>query len=44
MATHSQSKLQAFIQANEGCSDPETVRAVKQAKKTLKISRDEEQE
>jgi hypothetical protein len=41
--TDSRTQLEEFIQANEYATDPETVKAVKRAKRLLTLSYDEEQ-
>jgi hypothetical protein len=41
--TDSRTQLEQFIQANEYATDPETVKAVKRAKRLLTLSYDEEQ-
>jgi hypothetical protein len=42
-ATDTRTQLEQFIQANEYATDPETVKAVKRAKRLLTLSYDEEQ-
>jgi hypothetical protein len=42
-ATDTRTQLEQFIQANQFATDPETVKAVKRAKRLLTLSYDEEQ-
>ncbi len=42
-ATDTRTQLEQFIQANQYATDPETIKAVKRAKRLLTLSYDEEQ-